>query len=254
MLEDVYKSYRKLADLINWNGYSINDLFYKCIENENTQDYEKFYAGIICRVWGYAGRVYLDCNKHVSFEECYDCLIDTINYVLKNRVWENPSSSLYNDPFAPDKAFHIVLKRQRGLMLAKLTTHKRQSNFNTLSIDNQHEEYNDSADGLLFNLPSSEENLSIISFIVEFFNKDMYLEGLFLDSICFNIDDFDYMQTIRFIKNIDISCYEYYEQVYGIDYHKFTEILKYIKITKTQVLLRKLKGFLFKLRKDYYSD
>ncbi|WP_288266886.1 hypothetical protein, partial [uncultured Methanobrevibacter sp.] len=76
-------------------------------------------------------------------------LLDTINYVLEKRTWENPESSLYNDKSAPDKAFHIVLKRQRGILLASLNADKRVANFNPLSIDGFHESYSDAAEGLL---------------------------------------------------------------------------------------------------------
>ena len=63
-------------------------------------------------------------------------------------MWENPESSLYEDPTGPDKAFHIALKRQRGILLSKYTAQKRQSNFNTLSIDEMYENYSDATEGL----------------------------------------------------------------------------------------------------------
>ena len=102
MLTGVYQSYKRLAEQINWKSYSINELFFECVVHENDLLYEPFYAGIICRVWGYSGRIYTQCQRHVPFDECLDCVIDAINYVLKKRVWENKNSSLYQDPTAPD--------------------------------------------------------------------------------------------------------------------------------------------------------
>ena len=86
MLEEVYSSYKKLADEINWKSYDPNDLFFEYIKHENSLLRDNFYAGIVCRYWGYTGRIYLQCNKHLPFEQCYDILIDTINYVLEKRV------------------------------------------------------------------------------------------------------------------------------------------------------------------------
>ena len=121
MLEEVYKNYRQLADEVNWKKYNQNDLFFEYIKHENDSLKDKFYAGIVCRYWGLSGRIYQQCNRHVPFEQCYDILIDAINYVLEKRVWENPESSLYEDPTGPDKAFHIALRRQRGILLSGYT-------------------------------------------------------------------------------------------------------------------------------------
>ena len=158
MLEDVLKSYRKKANIIEWKKYNPNELFFKYIENEDNELAENYFAGIVCRYWGQAGRMYLRCNRHIPFEECHDCIIDSIRYVLKNRVWENPSSSLYNDKTGPDKAMHIAMKRQQSIVLSKYNAQRRLSNFNTLSLDAAHEDFKDSADGLLF---GSEQKMTI---------------------------------------------------------------------------------------------
>jgi hypothetical protein len=49
LLEEVYSSYKKLADEINWKEYDPNELFFEYIKNENNELGEKFYAGIVCR-------------------------------------------------------------------------------------------------------------------------------------------------------------------------------------------------------------
>ena len=104
-------------------------MFIECIKHENDQLYENFFAAIVCRFWGHSGRIYVQCNRHVPFEECYDCIINAALYVLKNRVWENVNSSLYNDPTGPDKAMHIAIKRERSIMLSRHNAKKRLSNF-----------------------------------------------------------------------------------------------------------------------------
>jgi len=250
MLESVYKSYRKKADEINWKDYTINELFFKYIEHENDDLSEGFFAGIVCRVWGYAGRLYLQCNKHVAFEECHDCVIDTIRYVLKKRVWEDKNSSLYNDPTAPDKAFHIALKRQRSLMLSKLNAFRRRSNFNTLSIDEAREAFNDATDGLLFNMESSEID-KIRIFISEYFDKGDILNGLLLDIICYNnYKDYSDKKMIKFLRELDINYYDYYNHYYKIKKETYLHELKKISNYSNKILKIKLKSLLHRLKRE----
>ena len=253
ILEQVYKSYRKKADEIGWKDYNINDLFFKYIERENEKDADCYFSGIVCRVWGYAGRVYTQCNRHVPFEECYDCVIDTVRYVLKKRVWENPESSLYGDHSAPDKAFHIALRRQKGIMLAKLNTHMRKSNFNVLSIDEFHDEYSDSADGLLFEMSTSESDVHHL--ISNYFYNDDYLNGLFLDLICYNgYDEISLHRIIKDIRSLNKRCFDYYRLNYVLNEERFKETLKEIRKCSDRLLLNKLKVLLDSLKKDIREE
>lgn len=248
MLEDVLKSYRKKAEEINWKQYNKNELFFKCIENENDPYlYNAFYAGIVCRWWGYAGRIYLKCNKHVPFEECYDCILDAINYVLKKRVWENPLNSLYKDKTGPDKAMHIALKRQLSIVLAKRNAKRRLSNFNTLSIDEAHENYNDSADGLLFSI---EDESHIKTLISTYFDKDL-LDGLFLDTICFSGVKVIDKEIIRYIKTLKFSDVQHYVREYDINENELKKLILDIIDMPNNFLEIKLNSLLYKLRKEF---
>lgn len=247
MLEDVLKSYRKKASIVDWKKYNPNELFFEYIKHENDELGECFYAGIVCRFWGYAGKIYVQCNRHIPFEECYDCIIDSIKYVLKNRVWEKPDNSLYMDKTGPDKAMHIAMKRQKAIMLSKYTANRRLSNFNTLSIDAAHENYNDAADGL-FNLGSKDDYLK--TYILEFFEKDEYLNGIFLDVICYSNIKYNVKNVIKYIKNITNDDLNYYITSYNVDRRKFIKLINEIKNTSNNLLELKLNSLLYKLRKE----
>ena len=250
MLEQIYGSYRKKADEINWKDMNQNDLFYEYIKHENDDLSETYFAAIVCRFWGYAGRIYVQCNRHVTFEECYDCVIDTIKYVIDKRVWENPSSSLYGDYTAPDKAFHIALKRQRGIMLSRLNAYRRKSNFNVLSLDGAHEEFNDATDGLLFNMESSEID-DIRIFISEYFENDEILFGLLLDIICYNnYGTYDEKAIVKNLKELTMDYYPYYKEYYNLTEEKFKSELRNIRSYSNKMLKMKLKSLLFKIRKE----
>lgn len=255
MLEQVYASYRKKADEIDWKSMNQNDLFYEYIKHENDPISETYFAALVCRFWGYAGRVYLQCNKHVTFEECYDCVIDTIRYVLAKRVWENQSSSLYGDYTAPDKAFHIALKRQRGIILSRLNAYRRRSNFNVMSLDGAHEEFNDATDGLLFNMESSEID-KIRIFISEFFDRHDIFNGLLLDVICYNnYNRYDEKVIIKNLKDLDMDYYSYYKEYYNVSEEDFKSELKKISKYSNRLLKIKLKSLLYDIRKEgIFSD
>ena len=247
MLEDVLKSYKKKAEIIEWKKYTPNELFFEYIKHENDELGECFYAGIICRFWGYAGKIYIQCNRHVPFEECYDCIIDSIKYVLKNRVWEKPNSSLYNDKTGPDKAMHIAMKRQKAIMLSKYTANRRLSNFNTLSIDEAHENYSDAADGI-YNLYNEEDNLR--SYILEYFEKDDYLCGIFLDIICYSNINYSVKNVIKYLKGLNNNDISYYVTYYNINRKKFVKLINEIKHMPNNLLELKLNSLLYKIRKD----
>ena len=254
MLEEVYNSYRKKAEEINWKNYTINELFFKYIEHENDVNSDCYFSGIVCRVWGYAGRIYIQCKKHIPFEECHDCVIDTIRYVLKKRVWENKDSSLFEDPAAPDKAFHIALKRQRSIMLSKFNAYRRLSNFNTLSLDGAREEFNDATDGLLFDLESSEID-KIRIFISDYFEKGDILSGLLLDIICYNnYERYSEKKILKLLREVDENYFHYYYGYYRVDKKSFLKTVREISTYSNRLLKIKLNSLLYSLKKEGLFD
>ena len=85
----IYQAYKIVADKINWKEININDLFKLQIEHENDDLGEIYFAALVCRTFGYAGRIYSQCQRHVPFEECHDCIIDALKYVLAEdgQIW-----------------------------------------------------------------------------------------------------------------------------------------------------------------------
>ena len=252
MLEDVLKTYRETASVIHWKDYSINDLFFNYIKHENEPDAENWYAGIICRVWGYSARLYEQCKGHVPFDQCYDALLDAVNYVIKKRVWENPESSLYNDPAAPDKAFHISLKRSRSIMLAKLNAYKRRTNFNVLSLDKAKEDYADAAEGLLdIGDLSSEGEIDKFNLINKIKTKEP-IQIIMLDQVCFSNWN-NFTNIITNIKGITEDDFQYYNSTYGISEKEFTKILKCGILNSNKKLKSELKKILYIMKKEQYD-
>lgn len=250
MLSSVYSSYRQLADQIDWTKYNPNELFIECLKHENDPLYENFFAAIICRFWGHSGRIFVQCNRHVPFEECYDCIINAAMYVLKNRVWENKESSLYGDPTGPDKAMHIAIKRERSIMLSRHNAKKRLSNFNTISIDNAHESYSDAADGLLFGVGIT--NIDVDRLISNYFlSQNSYLDGLILDSICYNCKtSFKISDIIKELRLITYESLDRYVDLYGANLDDLKHTLIDIKKMGNKLIEMKIKSLLYVLGKE----
>ena len=248
MLEDVYNSYRTLADEINWKEYDQNELFFNYLRYKDSDPdlAERFYSAIICRYWGYTGRLYLKCNKNVSFEECYDVLIDTINYLLEKQVWNNSESSLYNDLKAPEKAFHFVIKRQLGILLAKKNADKRRAEFKALSIDDIREKYNDASEGLFNLVPNSELSPNMYDYI--YTQKDVFTK-LVLDFICFSSSNS--LNTIaRFLKDLTEDDYYDYD-IYDLDMSEYIMAIEYIRCLSLKDLVKEIKKILYTIRPDW---
>ena len=254
MLSAVYNSYRKLADQIEWTKYNPNELFIECINHENDSLYENFFAAIVCRFWGHSGRIYVQCNRHVPFEECYDCIINAALYVLRNRVWENKNSSLYNDPTGPDKAMHIAIKRERSIMLSKHNAKKRLSNFNTISIDNAHESYSDAADGLLFGVLNRDGD-NVNRLITSYFSSpETYLDGIIIDCICYNCKpDFNYTDIVNELRLVTYDTIDRYSILYDADINALKETVKEIRSTSNRLLVIRIKSLLHSLGEEYSS-
>lgn len=250
MLENVYASYRSLADEINWKQYDQNELFFNYLKYKDSDKdlAEKFYSAILCRYWGYTGRLYLKCAKNITFEECYDVLIDTINYLLEKQVWNNPESSLYQDPKGPEKAFHLVLKRQLSLIMAKKTADKRKSEFKSLSIDEIHEKYSDSAEGL-FNVINTEENSENI-ILIDYIRSRPISDIIILDKVCFS-NWTSFRSIITDLKSLDEDNFNYYANKYNINLEDYNKITADFKTSSNKKIHREIKKVLYLTGKDW---
>lgn len=135
-------------------------------------------------------------------------------------------------------------------MLSKLNAYRRRSNFNVLSIDGAHEEFNDATDGLLFDMESSEID-KIRIFISEYFDKEEYLSGLLLDIICYNsYQGYDDKKIIKALRDLDDNYFEYYNEYYNVDRDTYKNTLKMISNMSSKALKIKLKSLLYYLKKE----
>lgn len=255
MLESTYKHFRQKAEQINWKDYSNSDLFFNCIKHEHEPEYENWLAALQCRYWGHIGRMYTQCQRHVPIEDCFDTIYEAIVYTLEKRVWENPNSSIYNDPKGPDKAMHMAIKRQKNVLLSKYNAYRRQSNFNTLSLDNFKEDYNDAGEGWLRDSKKGEQEDALFYFVSSYFKGESYLEGIILDAICYsNNRTYDKKQVVSYIRDVSLKDYNYYKEDYGADRTIFIKTLNDISGMSSKYLNVQLKKLLYNLRTKEFNN
>ncbi len=181
--------------------------------------------------------------------------MDAMKYTLDKRVWEDPKSSLYNDPKGPDKAMHMALKRQKNVMLSRYNAYRRQSNFNTLSLDGYRDDYNDAGEGWLVDIHETEKQDKLYYFISSYFTGESYLEGIMLDAICYsNSRTYDKKQVIAFIRDVSLRDYEYYKHDYGADKQVFIKTLNDIANMSSKYLNVQLKKLLYNLRTKEFMN
>ena len=254
MLEDVLQSYRELGEPSDWKHKDINQMFFECIEHENQPDSEVWYAGLVCRLWGYVAVLYTDKNKgNVPFEECYNIIIDAIDYVLVNRVWEKPESSIYNDPRGPEKAFHMSMKRSNDKWMKSSNAKKRSANFKPLSLDGFKEEYKDASEGLLdIGDTSSEDETENIN-LIEYIKTKEPEQIILLDQVCFN-NWGNLNNVITNIRKLTNNDYGYYKDRYNLDEKQFTKTLRNISRVSRNTIMSELKKVLYMTGKEILSE
>lgn len=236
MLESTYRTYRKLADKVNWSGVSNSDLFTNYLASEDNYLRDCWFAGIMCRYWGHIGRMYTQLKSSCTIEECYDAVVNAAMYVLDKKAWENEDSSLFGDKAAPDKAMHIAIKRFKGLLVASKMATKRQSEFLTQSIDEWHEKTKDAAEGLL-NIATSEDGT--YGKVTDLIAAGDYEGAVLLDIIAYNFDCEG--KSLRAdIKDLKFATYDRFKH-YGADEIEFKRALKSLKSLSQKMLNIRLK-------------
>lgn len=189
MLLENKQNYENYADSFlkyNWRKDNKNNLFRKYIENEkNIPIRDAYFSAIIYRYWNKLYKYYNLSYTSATPEDVYYWIINAAQYTLKKRMWENPKSSIYNDPNGPDKVMNRMIKSFRLGHYEKTNTDKRRLNINTLSTDYLLESLGDSS------LPIIEDrDLSLLEdpvkdIIKEFFAKKDYFTSFMIFNIVF---------------------------------------------------------------------
>ena len=185
MLDEYKQIYNETASLLpDRKKLSKSDLFNLYIKNENNESLQNAcLAEIIIRFWKLIGSAYSNTKLTASPEQCYDWLIDSVLYILKNKRWLEEDSTLHGDPNWPDKAVKTRMSSLRSNFLKAVNTQKRSSNIGVLSI----EEIDDEYDKLYVEPEDKDDDIFtndfVSTYVLRTFNKKDYFSAFILDAI-----------------------------------------------------------------------
>ena len=198
-MNELKQSYFERAEAIEgWQKLTRSQLGYMYCkykyEEHNDVLAEACLSGLIYKFWNVISHNYYNQGqkKIMSFEDCYDYTVDAIMYVLENHVWDNPDSSLYQDPNAPEKAINVRIVSYRNNFLIHEFRDKRALNTIAFSLDNLIEsalgdEYTPKLEYVYNYLREDMNNL-----IIKLFNERQYIKCVILYYLiiaCNNIPD-----------------------------------------------------------------
>ena len=141
MLDEYRNAYVQSANHIpGWRQMSRNELCrkYKEIERSGeTQLLDYYISAIVLNFWHVLAKTFNKQNiKILSEEDCYECLIESILFVLSEEAWEDPAQSIYKDEKGPEKAINLTFQQNIINLFVANQRHKRKASTNTLSLDN----------------------------------------------------------------------------------------------------------------------
>lgn len=196
MLSSYKSSHEKCADALiteDWRKMNKNKLVNRYLEVEKDKDLANAYlSAIIVRYWGALSKYYNSSYKVVDKMTCYDWLVDAIMRALDRRKWLDPTSTVYNDPYGPDKVINRCIISERLGYFQSSNTYKRKNNYGLESLERLQDK-NDSLSDIptyMQNLLPTytpeeldEGNISISSLVEKAFDDKEYVLAFMVDGI-----------------------------------------------------------------------
>ena len=193
MLDEYKELCRESASFAKgWEKLSKNDLCRAYVLNKNNPELQNAYlSAILYRYWNLISKYYYQSSNCATPEECYTWLVDSVCCCVNLAAWENPQSSIYNDPNGPDKVINRCMKCARLTYYQFINRKKRKDDFGLLSVDELKELYGNGAPEP--SDPKQEYDVShllIKEFIIdEFKRKNYFISFLIYLIICENVFD-----------------------------------------------------------------
>ena len=251
MLEDGKKLFEQCANRIGgWRGMSKQALADLYVENENNNFLkEGYFSALAYKCWNLIGSNYIKNPRITSPEDCYDNLMDSMNYALKHRRWLQEDSNIYQDPNGFDKALNRRMKSLRLNKYVEAMRQKNRLNYMNVSVDSLIDIAGD-----VFFCEDDDINIDVAKefaedVIIESFNGKKYFRAFLFDIVISsdvfvkNSNDefeFNYKKTCGFLRNIDDRYCKYFSERYYVPYDKVVEASKYVTVLSTDDMVEKI--------------
>lgn len=261
MLENYREGFREQANIIkDWEKLSKNELCYAYIEHENNPELQNaYFSALVYRYWPLISKYHYMCSNVASMEDCYDWLIDSITYALAHRRWEDPDSSIYNDPNGPDKVINRYMKCARLTFYQFINRKKRRDNFGMLSLDELLNivDPTSGCDFINTSYTSEDARIDLYNYIRQLFDKKDYFLAFMIDLIVYG-DTFDndtgmavfnQKKLVKQLRHLDKVDCQIFAQRYDLDENMVLEYYEtYCKNLSSTVMYHKIEFNLLKLK------
>ena len=256
----------------SWRKENKNNLFYKCLEYENTNKtlYNAYFSAIIARYFNLVVSYTFKSKGAFSAEDCYEWLLDVIMRALKERPWENGSGNrLENDKNGPDKYINVCMKSRVQGFYQWSNAAKRADSFTVqTSLETMLETTGDSQ------LPGFDSNEEIISNVIlknivrERFEDNDFTGAFIIDGIvnypCIDFEQdkdskylysqFNKKKLSKHIRLLDDNYCKTFSTLYDVPLKKVLDAKNicnqlsstkiYTKLNKTLLKLSKIKSII----------
>lgn len=265
-LHDYYSLYETCANRVkDWRDKDKNQLCFDYIKNENDSYLSEGYlSAIICKYWNKIDKTKKVSGIAVSYYDCYRWLVDAIVYVLQKRKWEDPSSDLFQDPKAPDKAINICLKTSRLTFLQQANRYNRKINNGIISIDEIME--NNPSNTVVDICTNDSTDYIYEAYLLECFKNKKYFSAFMIDAILNlnvfeeeNIDGnyyvfFSEKKLLKHMRSLDKSYCSIFALRYKLPVDKVINASKYCTMLSTNTMHSRVDDELKILFRKFFYD
>jgi len=242
LLDDYKESLRSCASLIpGWETKGKNELCREYVQHKDNERLQNaYFAAIVYRYWNLISKYYYMSSNVASVEDCYEWLVDSVYGCLKATSWDNPNTSIYNDPNGPDKVINRCMKCARLTYYQFINRKKRKDNFGLLSIEEMAESFGATiSEPEDTTTPDKLTDWAIVDFIRDAFGKKDYFTAILIDCIIneevFDVttsfelgtqSEFNVRKLARFISEIDDNYIIEFAHRYKLDLEDVKQNLK----------------------------
>lgn len=243
---DEYKELCRVAanSAPGWEDMSKNDLCRAYVKSKGNDVLQNAYlSAILYKYWNLISKYHYQSANCATPEECYGWLVDSVSCCVNLAAWENPQSSIYNDPNGPDKVINRCMKCARLTYYQFINRKKRKNDFGLLSIDELKELYGDISETADYKQDVDISSIAIHEYIVDMFEKKDYFVAFMIDCILSSnvfdtvadkehnimLSDFNLRKLCNELKLLDNKYVRVFALKYNLPIEDVRKALTYVK-------------------------
>lgn len=258
VLNEYKEIYKQAAELIpNWKEIPQLELAKKCAEHDSL--YQSYLSALILKFWHIVDRnLYRDKGLYAE-TEAYDWYINAIMVVINSKPWDDPKSSVYNDPKAVEKILNTCVNCDRANWFQASNRNKRKINHGIGSLDLLSEEYGDS-----FTPDYLKEEVDYESYkelVVSYFKKQQYLMAMVIDVIANDIqadsitNDKMLINLVRkSIRTLPDNYVKHFANNYELDVESVEKAFQIVNSMSDTKLRSSIENYIYTLRTKLKRD